>query len=156
MSTVEWLAIQQGIKGCRRCEGEAVIHLHVPAGQKRNPSWEPIRPVRLYFVSVAPPWGGAYFWDETKRDAVRGGLFTVLQGAFDTEIKNCEKFLANHLFLSPALKCPSVSKGKDHPPSRKAIRNCEGFLLNELLVAQPERILALGRVPFESLCHLFI
>lgn len=152
---MEWLAVQRTIQGCRRCENEAVIHLHVPCGEKREPPCEPVRPVRLYFVSVAPPWGGAYFWDGTERDAVREGLFTALKPAFGMEIRNCEEFLVNHFFLSPAVKCSSMSEGKDHRPSRQAVRNCQNHLLNELLIAQPERILALGKVPFESLCELF-
>ncbi len=152
---MKWLAIQQTIQECRRCEVEAITYLNVPAGEKRKPLQEPVRPVRLYFVSVAPPWGGAYFWDETKRDAVREGLFTALQGAIDSEIENCERFLAKHFFLTPAVKCPSSKGNKDHKPSRLAVRNCAGFLLEELLAAEPERILALGRTPFESLRDLF-
>lgn len=152
---MDWQSIQQTIQTCRRCEAESVAHLRVPSGEKRKPPRQPVRPVRLYFVSVAPPWGGAYFWDEAKRDAVREGLFTALQGTIDAEIRNCETFLANHLFLSPSVKCPSTSEGKDHPPSREAVRNCANFLLNELLAAEPERILALGRVPFKSLCDIF-
>ena len=36
-----------------------------------------------------------------------------------------------------------------------AITNCSAFLRSELFAAQPERILALGRHPFEALCHIF-
>lgn len=151
---MKWLEVQQAIQECRRCEREAVLHLHVSAA-KRKPPHEPARPVRLYFVSVAPPWRGAYFWDETKRDAVREGLFTALKPAFGMEIGNCEEFLVNHFFLSPAVKCPSMCKENDHAPSRQAVKNCGNFLLDELLAAQPERILALGKVPFESLCDSF-
>lgn len=152
---VEWQSVQQAIQACRRCEIEAVAHLHVPSGEKRKPPQDPIRPVRLYFVSVAPPWGGAYFWDETKKDAVREGLFTTLRGVIDAEIENCEQFLANHLFLTPAVKCSSSKGGKDHKPSQLAVGNCASFLLEELVAAQPERILALGQKPFGSLRHLF-
>lgn len=152
---VEWQSVQQAIQSCRRCEVEAVAHLHVPSGEKRQLPREPVRPVRLYFVSVAPPWGGAYFWDETKRDAVREGLFTALQGAIDGEVRNCEQFLAHRFYITPAAKCPSSKRNRDHPPSRLAVSNCASFLLEELLAAQPERILALGGTPFESLRNLF-
>ena len=152
---MDWLTIQQTIQECRRCENEAVIHLHVPCGEKRKPPHAPVLPVRLYFVPVAPPWGGAYFWDTTSRDAVREGLFAALKLALGMEISNSEEFRMNRFYLSPSVKCPSTNEGKDHWPSRQAIKNCENFLLNELLVAQSERILALGKVPFESLCDLF-
>jgi uracil-DNA glycosylase family 4 len=155
MVIAEWQVIQQAIQTCRRCETEQVPYLKVPRGQKRKPSSRPVRPVRLYFVSVAPPWGGAYFWDETKRDAVREGLFTALISAVGMKIRNCDEFIVNSFFLSPAVKCPSMCKEKDHAPSRQAIRYCQNFLLDELLAAQPERILALGKVPFESLCDRF-
>lgn len=151
---MEWLEIQREIQECRRCEREAVVHLHVPV-VKRQPPHHPARPVRLYFVSVAPPWGGAYFWDNTKRDAVREGLFSALLEAFDKKNRGCDEFLANHFFLTPAVKCPSMRNEKDHAPSRQAVKNCGNFLVNELLAAQPERILALGKVPFESLCDAF-
>ena len=44
---------------------------------------------------------------------------------------------------------------KDYRPSRLAVRNCSKFLKDELLAAEPERILAMGKVPFQSLCDLF-
>ena len=121
---MEWRSIQQAIQGCRRCEVEHVSYLSVPCGAKREPTWEPVHPVRLYFVSVAPPWGGAYFWDETKRDAVREGLFKALHGAIPVEIRNCEEFRANRLFLSPAVKCPSTKNDKDHSPSLLSVTTC--------------------------------
>jgi uracil-DNA glycosylase family 4 len=104
---------------------------------------------------VAPPWGGAYFREETKRDAVREGLFAALHKAIGVEIETCEQFLNNHFFLTPSVKCPSSRSNRDRQPSRLAVKNCAGFLLEELLAAEPERILALGRVPFKSLCGIF-
>jgi len=152
---VNWQSIQQAIRTCRRCEDEAVVHLRVPCGEKRKPPWEPLRPVRLYFASVAPPWGGAYFWDETQRDAVRDGLFAALRDPLGVDVANCHQFLEQRLFLTPAVKCPSEKDGKDHQPSRSAVKNCGRFLHSELLAAEPERILALGRRPFEALCDIF-
>jgi uracil-DNA glycosylase len=152
---MDWQSIQQTIQNCRRCEAESVAYLRVPCEEERKPTYEPIRPIRLYFVSVAPPWGGAYFWDETNQDRIREGLFTELDGSSDTEIRNCEQFLANRFFLTPAVKCPSSKRNRDHQPLQLAVRNCADFLLEELLAAEPERILALGRVPFKSLCHIF-
>lgn len=152
---IEWQSVQQTIQSCRRCEVEAVVHLHVPTGEKRKPPQEPVKPVRLYFVSVAPPWGGAYFWDETKRDAVREGLFRALSLALGEEITTCRQFRDMGFFLTPAVKCPSTRSNHDHPPHRQAVNNCVGFLLDELLSIQPERILALGKVPFLSLCKIF-
>ena len=37
----------------------------------------------------------------------------------------------------------------------KAVKNCASFLRSELTAANPERILALGAVPFRSLCDIF-
>lgn len=152
---VEWQSVQQTIQSCRRCEVEAVAHLCVPSGEKREPPSEPLRPVRLYFVSVAPPWGGAYFWDETATDAVREGLFTSLGESLSQKIDGCSQFRDMQFFLTPAVKCPSTKNDRDHQPSRFAVRHCKNFLRDELLAAEPERILALGRVPFKSLCDIF-
>ena len=152
---MNWQSIQQAIQTCRLCESESVIHLQVPGTEKRRPPWEPLRPVRLYFVSVAPPWGGAYFWDESKRDAVRNGLFAALKGPLGVDLASCRHFLEQKLFLSPAVKCPSEKNGKDHQPSRSAVSNCTQFLHSELLSAEPERILALGRQAFEALIDIF-
>jgi len=58
-------------------------------------------------------------------------------------------------FLTPAVKCPSTKANHDHPPHRRAINNCAALLRDELLSVQPERILALGKVPFMSLGSIF-
>jgi uracil-DNA glycosylase len=152
---VGWQSTQQEIQTCRRCEAQSVPYLRVPEGEKRKPPWEPIRPVRLYFVSVAPPWGGAYFWDETQRDSVRERLFRALHEPLGIAVTSCRQFRDLGFFLTPAVKCPSSKDDKDRQPSGAAVRNCVGFLHEELRVADPERILALGRVPFQSLCGLF-
>lgn len=152
---MDWHSTQQAIQVCRRCEAECVQYLNVPRGEKRSPPWQPARPVRLYFVSVAPPWGGAYFWDETQRDAVRERLFAALREPLGVPITSCQQFRDLHLFLTPAVKCPSSKEDKDHQPLRAAIRHCASFLRDELLDAEPERILALGRVPFRGVCKMF-
>lgn len=152
---MDWQLIQREIQICRICEAKSVPHLFVPSGEKPKPTWEPARPTRLYFVSVAPPWGGAYFWDESKRDAVRVGLFRALGASLNEEVRNCGQFREMRFFLTPALKCPSTLSNRDLQPSRLAVRHCEKFLHGELLAADSERILALGRVPFKSLCDIF-
>lgn len=152
---IDWESIQEKIQACRRCEQQRVRHLRVPTGEKRRPPWDPLPPVRLYFVSVAPPWGGAYFWDETARDAVREGLFRVLRKPLDADVTTCRQFRELRLFLTPAVKCPSAKGKKDHAPSRTATKNCASFLRAELTAAKAERILALGAVPFRSLCDIF-
>ena len=158
----DWESIQKDIQASRRCEERRVPHLRVPASEKRKPPWEPVPPVRLYFVSVAPPWGGAYFWDETRRDAVRAGLFRALRKPLGIDVTSCRQFRDLLLFLTPAVKCPSAKakknqpgKDKDHAPSVKAVNNCSTFLRRELTAAKAERILALGAVPFGSLCDIF-
>ena len=95
---MSWPPIQEEIRACRRCEKERVRHLRVPPGDKRKPPWEPVRPVRLYFVSVAPPWGGAYFWDESRPDSVREGLFKALREPLGFEVTACRQFLERQLF----------------------------------------------------------
>jgi uracil-DNA glycosylase family 4 len=151
----DWESTQNQIQACRRCEEERVRYLRVPADEKRKPPWGPVPPVRLYFVSVAPPWGGAYFWDKAARDAVREGLFRALRKPLDTTVTTCRQFRDLRLFLTPAVKCPSAKAKKDHAPSRAAVKNCASFLCSELTAAKPERILALGAVPFKSLCDIF-
>jgi uracil-DNA glycosylase family 4 len=150
-----WASTQQQIQACRWCEEQRIRDLHVPPDAKRTPPWEPVRPVRLYFVSVAPPWGGAYFWDETARDAVREGLFRALRTPLATQVTTCRQFRDLRLFLTPAVKCPSARANRDHAPSRLAVKQCAGFLHAELTAAQPERLLALGAVPFMALCDIF-
>lgn len=155
---MDWETIQQDIQTCRCCEIQHVANLRVPCAAKCNPPWEPLRPVRLYFVSVAPPWGGDYFWDETNRDAVREGLFKALRSLpkpLNGVINSCRQFRDVGLFLTPAVKCPSSKSEKDSKPSPPAVANCAHFLHSELITAEPERILALGQVPFRALCQLF-
>lgn len=152
---MDWQSIQQAIQSCRDCEAKAVPYLSVPSGGKRKPLLEPMRPVRIYFVSVAPPWGGAYFWDESRRDAVRAGIFRALGAVLGEEIVTCRQFRDMRFFLTPAVKCPSMKDDRDHKPQHVAVRNCEDFLRAELLASEAERILALGKVPFKSLCEIF-
>ena len=155
-TAMDWQSIQQTVQSCRRCEAESVAYLRVPCKEKRKPIYEPIRPIRLYFVSVAPPWGGAYFWDESKRDAVREGLFRALSAALGEEISTCRQFRDMGFFLTPAVKCPSMKDNRDHnKPQRGAVRNCADFLRDELFASEAERVLALGKVPFKTLCKIF-
>jgi uracil-DNA glycosylase family 4 len=152
---VDWHSTQGAIGSCRRCADESVLRLRVPNAEKRKPPFAPMSPVRLYFVSVAPPWGGSCFWDETTRDSVREGLFKAIQNAVGTPISSCLQFRELRFFLTPMVKCPSEKDARDHAPSPVAVRNCVPFLLSELQAARPERILALGKVPFGGLCSLF-
>ena len=150
-----WDPTQEEVQACRRCEQKNVLHVRVPPSQKRRPPIEPPCPVRIYFVSVAPPWGGAYFWDATAPDHVRGGLFEALRKPLGSDVTTCHQFRDLRLFLTPAVKCPSEKDGKDHAPSRTAVKCCARFLRSELAAAKVERILALGGVPFGSLCDIF-
>ncbi len=155
---VDWAATQNAIQTCRLCETQHVANLRVPCAVKRHPPWEPLRPVRLYFVSVAPPWAGDYFWDETKGDDVREGLFKALRALpkpLDDVIGNCRQFRDARLFLTPAVKCPSSADNKDSKPSPAAVANCAHFLRAELATAGAERILALEQVPFLALRQVF-
>src|SRR2546427_1784153 len=132
MPDIEWSLIQQAIRTCRLCERQGVRHLRVPRGDKRKPPLGPLRPVRLYFVSVAPPWGGAYFWDETDRDAVREGLFRALRRTLGVVVGSCRQFRDLGFFLTPGVKCPSSKDDKDYQPSGTAVKNCADFLKSEL------------------------
>lgn len=155
---MDWMTTQQEIETCRLCEIEHVANLCVPCSEKHHPPWEPLRPVRLYFVSVAPPWGGDYFWDESKGDDVREGLFKALRSLpkpLDGVIDTCRQFRDARLYLTPAVKCPSSADNKDSKPSPPAIANCAHFLRSELTTADAERILALGQVPFRAVCKVF-
>jgi uracil-DNA glycosylase len=150
-----WSAVQERIDDCRRCEVAGVPHLCVPTSLKRHPLFSPPAPTRIYFVSVAPPWGGAYFWDESRADAVREGLFTAVGLAVGEPLQTCSDFHQLGFHLSPAVKCPSERNGNDYHPAKRAVRNCQEHLRAELECAQAERILALGAVPFQSLSSLF-
>ena len=145
--TESWGAVQTRIDICRVCETARVPHLRVPPARKRHPKFEPPVPTEILFVSVAPPAGGDYFWDEERKsDALRYGLFKALRG-IGHAITTCEEFWSVHYYLVPGVKCPSEREGgNDHHPSAKARENCSHHLRSEILVVQPERILALGRL----------
>jgi hypothetical protein len=93
---------QKQIQACRHCGGKRIRALRVPLDEKRTLPWEPVRPLRLYSVSVVPPWGGASFWDETARDTVREGLFRALRTPLGTQVTICRQFRNLRLFLMPA------------------------------------------------------
>lgn len=150
---MEWPLVQTQIDNCRRCEQEAVRYLVVPSGQKRHPPYPPPVPTRLLFVSVAPPWGGDYFWDESKHDKVREGLFSALATATGQQFNSVRAFREAGYFLIPGVKCPSQKCGKDHEPSAMAIKNCASHLVGEIGLSHAERILALGREPMKSVSH---
>ena len=140
-----WTVAQSQIDSCRRCEDAGVAYLRVPAGSKRHPPYSPPEGTRIFFVSVAPPWGGDYFWDETKPDKVRQGLFTALYRATGENFSSASDFQSAGYFLVPGVKCPSEENNKDHLPHARAVNNCSSHLVAEMRISRPERILALGQ-----------
>jgi uracil-DNA glycosylase len=122
-----------------------VAYLRVPAGSKRHPPYSPSEATRILFISVAPPWGGDYFWDETKPDKVRQGLFTALCRATGENFSSVSEFQSAGYFLVPGVKCPSEENNKDHLPHARAINHCSSHLVAEMRISRPERILALGQ-----------
>lgn len=149
-----WEAVKARINHCRRCETDHVRHLVVPAGHKRHPPCSPPRPTRLLFVSVAPPWGGSYFWDETQADTLRAGLFAALTKA-GYPVATPDEFCEQGFFMVPGVKCPSCHNGKDARPSAGAVANCAPFLREQCAIIAPERILALGQAAMDSLAGAF-
>ena len=145
-----WTEIQEEIDRCRICENREIPHLIVPIGVKRHPILDPPRPTRLLFVSVAPPQGGAYFWDETQDDRLRTGLFKSLNYS-----GSVHQFCKEGFYLVPAVKCPSESEGRDINPSPAAIASCARHLKDEIATCKPERILALGRCALAALAKVF-
>ena len=141
---MSWVESQIKIDGCRRCEEASVPNVQVPSENKRHPAYPPPLPTRIFFVSVAPPWGGAYFWDETKSDRVREGLFRALYSATGEDFLSVDDFYRAGYFLVPGVKCPSQIENKDCLPHAAAISNCTHHLHSEMLIASPKRILALG------------
>ena len=148
-----WEIAQNQIEECRRCEKDNVQYLVVPE-KKRHPSFPPPQPTRLLFISVAPPWGGSYFWDDTRPDALRKGLFEALQKA-EQSISTLSEFHDQGFFLVPAVKCPSCGNEKDHHPASTALKNCAEFLHKECEILSPRRILALGKIPMQSASRAF-
>lgn len=141
---MDWITTQSLIDNCRLCETDQVPNLQVPLQRKRHPPYSPPQPTEILFVSVAPPWGGDYFWDESRRDRVREGIFKALLQATTIEITSVMKFRASGYFLVPSVKCPSQNGNRDCLPHRRAIANCTRHLESEIHNAQPRRILALG------------
>ena len=154
-----WEIAQNQIEECRRCKEAKVPYLEVPE-KKRHPSFPPPQPTRLLFISVAPPCGGSYFWDDTRPDGLRKGLFEALNKdevlkKTGQRISTLSEFREQGFFLVPAVKCPSCEKGKDHHPASEAVKNCAEFLHKECESLSPERILALGQIPMQSVSKLF-
>jgi len=152
-----WETIQNEIEQCRRCEEAKVPYLEVPE-KKRHPSFPPPQPTRLLFISVAPPCGGSYFWDDTRPDGLRKGLLEALNEVLKKtgqRISDLSEFREQGFFLVPAVKCPSCENGKDHHPASEAVKNCAEFLRKECEILSPERILALGKIPMRSVSEAF-
>jgi uracil-DNA glycosylase len=140
-----WVVVQDEIEACRRCEQLRVPYLRVPAGSKRHPPLPPPTPTKLLFVSVAPPWGGDYFWDETRPDSVRSGLFEAL--APDREcIATCRDFWSAHYYLVAGVKCPSARGSRDQRPAQRARAECASHLRRELEAVRPSEFLRLDKV----------
>lgn len=148
-----WETTQNDIEQCRRCENDKVQYLVMPE-KKRHPPSPPPQSIHLLFISVAPPWGGSYFWDDTQPDGLRRGLFEALQKA-GQRISTLSQFREQGFFLAPAVKCPSCKNGNDHLPTSMALQNCAPFLRKECESLSPERILALGKIPMQSASTAF-
>ena len=147
---VKWPILQAQIHNCHICEAQNVSYIKVPKGEKHQPPYGPPQPTRLFFVSVAPPSGGKYFWAE-QSNGLRRGLFTAIAQATGQRFTSMRDFWAAGFFLLPGVKCPSEKDGYDYRPQSKAILNCSSYLRHEIELAQPERILALGCDPMQSL-----
>lgn len=152
---MNWGQVQEQIEQCRLCEAKEIKYLRVPTDRKRHPPLEPTVKIKLFFVSVAPPWGGAYFWDESRSDKVRQGLFRALKDATGESIQSIREFHSGGYYLVPAVKCPSEKDGRDHLPSVAARKTCTSHLHSELQVTRPSRVLALGSIPLQSIAELF-
>ncbi len=147
---MSWHEAQNRVDHCRCCDERCVPYLKVPVGPKRHPPYPPQQSTRLFFVSVAPPYGGSYFWDETRQDDVREGLFLAIAEASGQRFASVPEFLDAGYFLVPGVKCPSEKDGNDHKPSIKAIKNCTSHLSVELEICRAERLLAFGGDPMKS------
>ncbi len=152
---MSWVEVQNQIDDCRRCEQGPVPYLHVPLGAKRHPLYSPPNPTQILFVSVAPPWGGDYFWDESTADKMRQGLFEALLCVTGRKFTSVRDFHSAEYFLVPAAKCPSHKGNKDHAPHGMAIGNCAQHLRSEIQIAQPKRILALGLLAMKAVSKTF-
>ncbi len=153
--SLSWNTVKRKINDCRDCEQRNVRYLVVPTEPKPQPQFPPPQPTRLLFVSIAPPWGGSYFWDDTRTDNLRNGLFKALDQA-GFSVATLDEFLEHGFFMVPGVKCPSCDEnGKDRLPSASAIKNCAGFLREQCQIIAPERILALGLEAMKSLSGAF-
>lgn len=148
---LSWDRVQSNIEECRICQHQQVRYLMVPDDGKRHPSYPPPQPTKLLFISVAPPRGGSYFWDEAARDNLRDGLFEILEEATGVKFESVHQFWKAGYYLIPGVKCPSQMDGNDQPPARIALRNCASHLKCEIEQCGADRILALGRTPVRSL-----
>jgi uracil-DNA glycosylase len=147
---IKWAKLQSKIHSCRICEAQDIRYIRVPKAEKHYPPYAPPKPTKLFFVSVAPPFGGKYFWAE-QPNGLRRGLFDAIAQATGQLCISLSDFLAKGFFILPGVKCPSERNGFDYRPQSKAIANCSSYLRNEITLAQPERILALGCDPMQSL-----
>lgn len=157
----------------KRYECEPIIGVDYPEGI-RPPELHaypnPSRSIRLLFIGWNPPRPFGGFWSVATKDNLRSDIHQILtkldliQAQQPDEIFLDEFLLKGYFFLH-AVKCWSQTKypgfgRKASAQERKSLgipllHACaETHLTTELEQYSPEKVCALGELPFLALCHV--
>jgi hypothetical protein len=122
-----WTGVQAGVAGCTRCVSELPdVDVHCPPGLLYPPGIVPPGPMRVLFVSVAPPENGRHFYTP-QSDNLRRGLFTVLQD-LGRPCRDVNDFIARGFFLVHTAKCAIRDTTA---PDRRVSRFCASLHLRK-------------------------
>ena len=130
-------AIEETVKGCRKCEHLAAFRTQTVFGVG-NPNAE------LMFVGEAP---GA---DEDKQ----GEPFVGRAGELLTKIINAMGLSREDIYIANVLKCrpdmPPNTPG-NRPPTAEEMQRCLPYLREQIAIIQPRVLVALGKTAMAGL-----
>lgn len=136
-----WDPIQSRIWSCEACTGHDRVRTNV-----RQQTPEPIIPVSLLFVGIAPPdQGGPAV--RTKAKSATNDAEDKLRGFIeDASAMGWDDLVEKHVFLIHAVKCAIVpdSDGFQNPPNDIVDRCSPIGFIDELWFLQPASIVAFG------------
>jgi hypothetical protein len=153
---------------------ETVANINYPAGTRPPELFaypKPSGPIRLVFIGWNPPKPFGGFWSLDSEDHLRTCIHEILTNTKEIIAERPDdvflnEFLSKGFFFLHAVKCWTSAKFPGF--GRKArikdrdnlglplLRACAGTHLRaELEGLKPEKVCALGQVPYLGLCHAF-
>ena len=114
---------------------------------------QPLHPIETLFIGWNP-LGPKHFWN-SPQDNLRNSLAEVLYSlGWSRQSDFIQQFLKQHCYLVHAVPCWKKAKFPGRPIGNQIVSTCAKNLLQPtLMVINPTRICALGRVPHIALHH---